>query len=345
MDPKNFQFSSAPAKRWRQVRRAFVLGWALAAWALSQGVSAAPGPGATPCVAAAGPLVDADSLRGELACVRVVDIREGDDDPLGPYAAGHVPGAVAAPYGRWRGDASNPGRLRPLAHYIALVRGLGIDADTPVVIVADGGDAADFGAPARVYWTLKWLGVRHLAILDGGMTAWTAARQGLSLARAHVRPSTFVPRLDASIRARRATLAGDLGKPDAPMLLDARPRAFFEGRAMAPGAQRPGTIPGARDLTFNRWFRDDGGRLADPAALRAAAHDVVGSKGAVVSFCNTGHLAAINWFVLSEVLRVPHVQLYPGSMVDWSQAGEPMQNVPTRFQQLWAQLTQLWQTI
>ena len=66
-------------------------------------------------------------------------------------------------------------------------------------------------------------------------------------------------------------------------------------------------------------------------------------KRPVVSFCNTGHWAATNWFVLSEVLHRPDVKLYPGSMVDWSRADEPMAHVPSRFEQLWTQLKQAWQ--
>jgi len=65
----------------------------------------------------------------------------------------------------------------------------------------------------------------------------------------------------------------------------------------------------------------------------------------IVSFCNTGHWAATNWFVLSEVLHRPHVALYPGSMVDWSRADAPMAHVPTRWQQLWQQLEQTWQAL
>jgi thiosulfate/3-mercaptopyruvate sulfurtransferase len=64
----------------------------------------------------------------------------------------------------------------------------------------------------------------------------------------------------------------------------------------------------------------------------------------MVSFCNTGHWAAINWFVLSEVLGQSGVQLYPGSMVEWSRAGLPMDHVPGRAEQLWAQLRTLWRS-
>ena len=62
-----------------------------------------------------------------------------------------------------------------------------------------------------------------------------------------------------------------------------------------------------------------------------------------ISFCNTGHWAATNWFVLSELVGQPNVRLYAGSMVDWTQAegALPMDNVPNRFKQLYID-AQLW---
>ena len=55
-----------------------------------------------------------------------------------------------------------------------------------------------------------------------------------------------------------------------------------------------------------------------------------------VAFCNTGHWAATDWFALSEVLGRKNVKLYPGSMVDWTQAPQalPVANEPGRAQQL-----------
>ncbi|MDC3348441.1 hypothetical protein OAV60_03885, partial [Paracoccaceae bacterium] len=44
--------------------------------------------------------------------------------------------------------------------------------------------------------------------------------------------------------------------------------------------------------------------------------------GPVVSFCNTGHWAATNWFMMSEVQGMDGVKLYPESMVGWTKAGE-----------------------
>ncbi|MDY0331460.1 MAG: rhodanese-like domain-containing protein [Thiomonas sp.] len=321
--------------------RICALGWPLAAWALQQGVSAAPS--APDNMQAFGPLISAQALAAQRAQVRIIDLR---DDAAAPHVA-HIAGALPAPYADWRGPAGNLGKLRPLPEFTALVRRLGLTADTPVVLVSTGDDPSDFGAPARVYWTLKWLGLKHLAILNGGMTAWRAA--GLPLTRQRTpapTPSAFTPQLDDALLATRSEVAHDLDRPGT-LLLDARPKAFYLGREKAPAARRPGTLPGALDFDNLRWFQPGSGELPDSATLQRIARQLPQQPGArqTVSFCNTGHWAATNWFVLSELLHRPHVALYPGSMVDWSHADAPMAHVPSRWEQLWQQLEQTWQAL
>ena len=58
-----------------------------------------------------------------------------------------------------------------------------------------------------------------------------------------------------------------------------------------------------------------------------------------MSFCNTGHWAATNWFALSEVAGIEGVRMYPESMVGWSNAGYDMANVPGLFQNLLNKIT------
>ncbi len=337
-----------PAPRggfWRRLLRGIGLGVALAAWALSQPAGAAQPGGAA--AGSLGPLVQPAQLQAALqnhAALRIVDLRDADD-----YAAGHLPGAVDAPYGRWRGDADNPGKLLPVDAFVRLVRSLGLHDSDQVVLVSAGGDPTDFGAPARVYWTLKWLGMRHLSILNGGMQAWKdAGLGGLQTAAPRVVPSHFVAHPDVALLATRAQVLRAVQAPEASrVLLDARPPAFWEGKVKAPAAAAPGTIAGSVDFSNMRWFPQGGGALPAPAVLEAIAQGLPAQESRArqtISFCNTGHWAATNWFVLSELLHRPGVRLYPGSMVDWSRHDEPMTHVPSRTDQLWAQLKQTWQS-
>jgi thiosulfate/3-mercaptopyruvate sulfurtransferase len=274
---------------------------------------------------------------GELAArlndgtLRVIDIRAADD-------LAYVPGAVAAPYADWRGPPENPGRLPDAASLSALLQRLGVDASTPVVVVHEGEDATDFGAAARVYWTLKTAGVGQVSILDGGMKSWLAAGLPTAAAPSAPAPTTYQVRIDDRWLATRAQVAAASGSSSS-RLLDARPAAFFLGEKKHPAARAPGTLVGAKNVEHTVWFVPGTAQLASPQAIGATARQLgIDADLPTVSFCNTGHWAATQWFVLSEVLGGRQVRLYPESMVDWSRSGREMANVPTRLQQFLMQL-------
>ena len=163
-----------------------------------------------PLFAAAQPLVSPADLAARLTDpqLRVLDIRARDGkDAASTYAGGHVPGALSAPYPRWRGPKENPGALPDVTQLTALVRSLGIDATTPVVVVYEGSDSTEFGAAARVYWTLKAAGLSQLAILNGGMKAWRAAGEPVTTDVRSVTPSTYAVRWDPRLIATQDEVA------------------------------------------------------------------------------------------------------------------------------------------
>jgi thiosulfate/3-mercaptopyruvate sulfurtransferase len=295
-----------------------------------------------PTGARAEPLLTPAQLAARLAepSLRVIDIRNGKDESgRTAYAQGHIAGSLPAPYPSWRGPADNPGALPSADALAALLQSLGIAADTPVVVVYAGSDATDFGAAARVYWTLKASGVKDLAILNGGIAAWKGA--GLPLASGAaptVARSDFVPRLDPHLVATRETVL-QAQQSKYGVLLDARPARFFRGETRHAAAAKPGTIVGAKNVDNGVWFAPDSGALLDARAVQKIAVDQgIDTSRPTVSFCNTGHWAATNWFVLSEMLGQRDVSLYPESMVDWSRSGAAMDNVPGRLYQFWLQL-------
>ena len=118
--------------------------------------------------------------------LRVLDIRTDKE-----YAAGHVPGAVHTPYGAYRGPADNAGSLRSEADLSALFSKAGISKDSYVVVTYAGANPTDFGAAARVYWTLKAGGLTQLSVLDGGLQAWEAEGKPLSKDTPTVTPTEF----------------------------------------------------------------------------------------------------------------------------------------------------------
>ncbi len=283
-------------------------------------------------VLAAQPLLSPQELQARLndANVRIIDIR----DPQA-YAAGHIPNAVSAPYGQWRGPATNPGELPHLPKLTTLVQSLGLTPTTHAVVVSSGADATDFGAAARVYWTLKVLGLKELSILNGGVKAWTDAKLAQTDRVPTVAASTFQPKLDMAQIATTDDIVKRVKAGDS-VLIDARPAAFYEGQTKAPAAKAAGTLPGAVNVQHDKWFAPGTSTFvgADQARQIAASSKIDPAKE-TVSFCNTGHWAATNWFAMSEVLGHKNVKLYAASMVEWSQdANLPMANAPSRVQQL-----------
>lgn len=253
----------------------------------------------------------------------------------GDYKAGHIPGAIDVPYAQFRGPSANPGAVPGLEVLTALVRSIGISAETPVAVVHSGENAADFGAAARVYWTLKSLGVKDLALLNGGFAGWASANLPVSTEATLVPASDFSPQWSDQWRVRTADVEALLGDKSA-RLIDARTPEFFEGSQASSGL--PGTIKGAGNLTFTNFF--EGSRVKQSTQLSQilAAHSQPAAS-LTVSFCNTGHLAAINWFVLSELQGVPNTRLYAESMTEWSMASRPMDNEPNRIKHYWRMTT------
>ena len=271
----------------------------------------------------------------------VIDIR---DPKL--YATGHIPGALNAPYGKWRGPASNPGELPDISKLSTLVQSLGLTPTTHAVVVSTGADTTDFGAMARVYWTLKTLGLKELSIVNGGMKSWAADGKPVIQGDAPaVAASSYQPRLDESLIATRAQVRQHVDLSNA-ALVDSRPDAFYKGETRAPAAKLSGTLPGAQQLDFNQWFVKGTTQFVDAATAKQIADKITRKEGQdTVAFCNTGHWAATDWFGLSEMAGLPNVKLYAGSMVDWTQQPDApaMQNQPGRAESLAYDAKQWWQ--
>ena len=114
------------------------------------------------------------------------------------------------------------------------------------------------------------------------------------------------------------------------------PRGVLEGQTKHGAAARPGTLPQSRYFTHDRWFGGDEPARIKPELIRQlAAENGFGQGDSLVSFCNTGHWAATNWFALSEVAGIEDVRMYPESVVGWSNAGYEMANVPGLLQNLY----------
>ena len=285
------------------------------------------------------PLVSRDWVKARLGNpdVVVLDVRSAlDGGGAEAYARGHIPGAVHSDYDKagWRVTRNGvPFMLPTLPELEKLIGELGIDEDSHVVVVPAGVHALDFGSAARVYWTLKATGVAKVSILDGGFAAW-AADPANPVERGASKPSPKI--FTATINKRLIAESSDVVQAERSnaTLVDARPASFYLGKEKAPAARAYGHIPGAISLDHARFYDTSANRLRPRAELASLAASVP-AAGPVVTYCNTGHWAATDWFVLSEVLGRKDVKLYYGSMVDWTaDASRPLASARTKWDDL-----------
>jgi thiosulfate/3-mercaptopyruvate sulfurtransferase len=145
-------------------------------------------------------------------------------------------------------------------------------------------------------------------------------------------PKIFTATVDNSILALANDVEAIEGKGGA-SLVDARPPSFFLGKEKAPASQAYGHIPGAVSLDSAKFYDPQTNRLKSKAELAAIASAV--PAGPAVSYCNTGHWAATDWFVLHELLGRTETRLYAGSMVEWTNnASRPIESSRTKWDDL-----------
>jgi thiosulfate/3-mercaptopyruvate sulfurtransferase len=285
------------------------------------------------------PLVSPQWLKDHLSdpAIVVLDIRSAiDGGGAEAYSSGHIPGAVHSDYDKagWRVTRDGvPFMLPTVAELEKLIGETGIDEDNHVIVVPAGVHATDFGSAARVYWTLKVAGHPRISILDGGFAAWKADPANPIETGAN-RPlaKIFSATLDKSSFADAAEVE-TISASGSATLLDGRPANFFAGKTKAPTVKVYGHIPRAVNLDSATFYDSKTNRVRPREELKVIAATL--PAGPVVSYCNTGHWASTNWFVLFELLGRKDTRLYSGSMVEWTHDGRrPVESSRTRLDDL-----------
>ena len=284
------------------------------------------------------PLVSSSWLKAHLKDpdVFVLDIRSAiDGGGVEAYQNGHIPTAIHSDYDKagWRVTRGGlPFMLPTLPELEKLIGELGIDEDTHVVVVPAGVHYTDFGSAARTYWTLKVAGVSRVSILNGGYAAWVAEQNAIETGASKPSPKIFTASPNRALLAERNDVA-TIERSGGATLIDSRPASFFSGKQKAPAVQAYGHIPGAVNVDSATFYDEKTNRLKPQADLAALAATL--PSGPAVTYCNTGHWAATDWFVLSELLGRKDVRLYYGSMVDWtSDASHPLASARTKWDDL-----------
>jgi thiosulfate/3-mercaptopyruvate sulfurtransferase len=247
---------------------------------------------------------------------RIVDCRFDLTAPEKGYRdflSGHIPGAVYAHLDR---DLSGPIRhdsgRHPLPDPGGFAQALGrwgISNKSQVVAY----DYANGAIAARLWWMLRWLGHADVAVLNGGMAAWT--RAGGPMESAEVRPPSahFTPHPDANSVLQTPDL---MDTSTGIRLIDARDRNRFQGLS-EPIDAVAGHIPGAGNLPFSELLTADGQFLA-AEVLRERLLGVLGHAVEMpwAAMCGSG-VTACHLALAAEIAGIALPRVYVGSWSEW----------------------------
>ncbi|MCA3739404.1 3-mercaptopyruvate sulfurtransferase [Phenylobacterium sp.] len=209
-----------------------------------------------------------------------------------------------------------PHMLPSPAAFADSAKTLGLTPDVDIVVY----DSFGIRSAARVWWTLRVMGMERVRVLDGGLRVWKAAGLPLeTLAPNPPRQGIAAVRFDPARLRDRKDVAAALAKGSA-QVVDARSALRFRGEAPEPRpGLRSGHMPGARNLPFDQLLTPEG-QLKSVAALSEVFREAgVDLARPIIATCGSGVTASVLALAL-EVLGSP-AAVYDGSWAEWGREG------------------------
>jgi thiosulfate/3-mercaptopyruvate sulfurtransferase len=241
------------------------------------------------------------------------------------YIHDHIPGARYVHEGIFRvHGAKLPTEWVTPDIAQGVIRTLGLNADSPVVIYSSSGPLSGCGAfigdgleQTMVTYSLIRYGLENVYVLDGGFEKWR--EEGRPLTRVFppgVTPSGFQAILKREFIAGYDQVKQLKDRQDV-VLIDARPPAFYEGQG--PWI-KPGHIPGAINLPWKTLMDDKNKKILKP---EAEIRSIIKEKGispdkTVICSCGTGREATNEFILFKYYFGYPKVLLYEGGFTEWT---------------------------
>jgi thiosulfate/3-mercaptopyruvate sulfurtransferase len=238
------------------------------------------------------------------------------------YLQGHIPGAIYVDLHEdlSRFPATNKGRHPlPAAETMnTLFSELGIHSGMQVIIY----DNISGAFAARLWWMLRHMQHKNVAVLDGGWQSWLAAEGPINGDNETRSESQFnnLPLERDLIDIEQVQAAS--------LLIDSREPARYRGES-EPIDKAAGHIPGA----LNRFWKEnisENGCFKEKRQLKQEFEEIFGSTPPEdsVFYCGSGVTACHNLLAAVHVgLALP--KLYAGSWSEWS--SDPNKPIATDF--------------
>jgi thiosulfate/3-mercaptopyruvate sulfurtransferase len=252
------------------------------------------------------------------------------------YKAGHIPGAQEGDLMRFAAPSPpmNMGAPKPDGPLTlelptddqlrTVLETFGISEHSRILIV----ESENYHSPStRIFLTLVHAGFGpQTSLLDGGLPAWRAAGQPVTVDVLPVRQSALPPLKTVPVTVDAAYVQAHENTPGT-VILDVRAPAAWDGvMPVNPREQPPrfGHIPGSKPLPLEQLW-DDATSSLKPAAQLEQAFAAVGVKAgdSIIGYCYVGQRATATLFA-AQTLGHP-VWLYDGSMEEWARLRLPLE--------------------
>ena len=239
------------------------------------------------------------------------DIRILDARPRDKYLQGHIPGAVWVDHANWS-KAFGDGKDRD--GWVKRIGALGIEPRT-IVAIYDDNRSKD---AARIWWILRYWGVKDVRLVNGGWRAWTGMDGAEEKKENNPRATTPELSVQKSRLATREELLKEL--KEKPQIIDARSKGEHCGTEST--AKKNGHIPGSRHLEWSDTIDAKTGRFRDARELRRLFEEAgIDASKPATTYCQSGGRAAVMAFVL-ELMGNKEVRNYYRSWAEWGNADD-----------------------
>lgn len=183
------------------------------------------------------------------------------------------------------------------------------------IIVYSNATAPDVG---RVVWTLLAFGIKHIALLDGGISAWQAngftlskqATESLDANKSEIQLTSPIAEMVCNSEQLLIALKSGNSK-----ILDVRSRAEYHGEDNR--SEFAGHIPTAINFPWDEILDAHGVSLKDITTLENMFSSLgLTKEDTIYTYCQSHQRSAIIAIVLMH-LGYRHVIGYPGAWSDW----------------------------
>lgn len=229
------------------------------------------------------------------------------------YLKGHVPNAAFIDIQEELSDNDNPLRFShlPAPELARAFASLGVNRDSEVIFYSS--DHVMWAT--RAWWLLAYCGHPNVRVLDGGLQAWSDARQLIATKTSAYPAGDF--QCENGVETMWADSADVLAAigDTAVCTVNALPEAIYTGDAEI-SYGRAGHISGSSNLPYGRLLND--GQFADADILREQLSDEgLLEEASVITYCGGGIAATTTGFAL-KLFGKDNVAVYDGSMQDWA---------------------------